>query len=572
MLTMLILSVGLAADPTYQRDIAPLVAKHCTVCHSDQTLDDPETSGGLSLDSYERIVARKGKAIVAMRKASDSELIHRLTTTDQKKRMPKDELPLKESEIDLIRKWIDAGAPRGESNSDADYRRRETGRKRTLRELIVKLDVVAPAKSFGQPAAGQLSLAVPVEPLARMTALALSTDGSLLAAGGHRRIVVWNLKKAVVEHEFVDPTGMTTALAFSPDGKTLYSAGGEAGLRGELRAYQLPEGKLRFAVGLSPEVLTGLSVHQDGKRVVLSGMDRKIRLFDAEQKKELWSFRGHSDVAWSVAFSKDGRKLVSCGKDKSVKVWNAETGKVEQTLTGHREEVLAAAFLPDGSTVISGGKEPQVYVSKLGQGGKRTLVGGHSVALQQFAWNAGFTKLASAGADRTIRIWKPNGTMEKTLQGATDVVQACAISNDGKTVFGASGDGLVQVWSVDSGKVVARLLVGDPGSGVAAPWLAVAGNGAVSLSDSLAAHCHWIVGSQEVPFEKTPAPLKQVDSLVEALRGSAALKPLLTPPAETPKKAPPKKPAAAPKKIAVIENRETNDEEKHFTFVLAAEV
>jgi hypothetical protein len=546
---LLILSSFVVADPTYVRDVAPIIAKHCTICHSDQTLDDPETSGGLSLDSFERITNRKGKPIVQPRKSADSELIHRLTTSDVKKRMPKDEAPLSPEEIGVIRRWIDAGMPKGESNADTDYHRRETGRKRPLRELIVKLDVAAPAKSFGQASAGQLSLAVPLQPLARMTALALSPDGSLLASAGHRRVVVWNLKKAIVEHQFTDPIGMTSALAFSPNGKTLYAVGGEAGLRGEVRAYHFPEGKLSFAIGLSTEVLTGLSVHSDGKRIVLAGMDRKIRMYDVEQRKELWSFRGHSDFIWSVAFSKDGLKVVSSSKDKSIKIWSSDTGTVEQTLTGHRDEVFSAVFLPDASSVMSGGKEPQVYVSKLGKGGRRTLVGGHGIALQQFSWNADFTRLASAGADRTLRIWKPNGTPERTLQGASDVVQACAISNDGKAAFGACGDGIVQVWSVDSGRVVARLFVGDTGSSVAGPWLAVAANGAVSLSDDLTANSHWIVGAEEISFDKTPAELRRTESLAEALRGSPPDNPLLTPPAAPPKKGPPKV-NAAPKKIA----------------------
>jgi hypothetical protein len=541
-----------ADEPTYRRDVAPILAKHCTICHDDQSLDDPETSGGLSLESYERVIGRKDRPLLHPKKPADSAILQRLIAKDVKKRMPKDEPSLSEKEIDVIRRWIGAGAPLGEATSDAAYHRRETGRKGALRELVVKFDVTVPAKAFGQSSPGVLSLAAPVQPLALMTAVTASPDGSLLATGGHRRIVIWNLKKAAVDYQFTDPIGMTSALGFSPDATTLYVAGGESGLQGELRAYDLKAGRLVYEIRLSNDVLTGLAVHPDGKRIALSGMDRKIRLFDVAERREVWSNRGHSDFAWSVAFSKDGRKLVSTGKDKSVKVWNTETGTVEQTLTGHRDEVLSAVFSPDGTSVLSGGKEPRVAVTKLGPAGRATMVGGHGVALHQFAWNVGFSKLASAGADRTVRIWRSNGTTERTLQGAGDVIHACALSRDGKAAFGAAGDGVVYVWSVDAGRIVARLYVGDPGSGTIGPWIACAANGSVSCSHELAENVHWIIGTQEAPFDRTPESLRRTESVVDALGGSATLKPLLTVP-EAPKKIPPKKTPAVPRKFAALD-------------------
>ena len=553
MTVLLLMALGAADAPSYRRDIAPILAKHCTICHNEPSLDDPETSGGLALDSFERVIGKKGKAILRAGKSAESEILRRLTTADVKNRMPKDEAPLSKVEIDVVRRWIDGGALNGDAPTEATYRRREPGRHAPLHELVVKLDATIPAKAFGQPAAGVLSLAAPLQPLAVMTAVTVSADGSHLASASHRRVVVWNLKTGSVERQFTDPVGAVNGLAFSPNGKTLFLAGGEAGLRGELRVYDLNSGKLDFEVGLSSEVLTGLAVHPDGDRVALCGMDRLVRVYSTRKKAEAWSFRGHSDFVWGVAFSRDGRKLASFSKDKSVKIWDAETGKVEKTLTSHKDEVLAAAFSPDGNSLMSGGKETQVAVTKLGQGGRTTLVGGHSVALQQFTWNAGYDRLASAGADRTIRIWKPNGTTERTLSGAQDVLHACALSPDGKAAFGAGGDGVLYVWSVDAGRIVARLYVGDAGSGVAGPWIAVAGNGAVAMSDELANRAHWIIGTQEVPLDRAPAAFRQADSLVDAFKGSATLKNLIPAASEAPKKPSAKKPVVEPKKLASTE-------------------
>jgi hypothetical protein len=43
--------------PTYERDIRPLLSKHCTICHSKKNLANADVSAGLALDSYEAVLA-----------------------------------------------------------------------------------------------------------------------------------------------------------------------------------------------------------------------------------------------------------------------------------------------------------------------------------------------------------------------------------------------------------------------------------------------------------------------------------------------------------------------------------
>jgi WD40 repeat protein len=55
-----------------------------------------------------------------------------------------------------------------------------------------------------------------------------------------------------------------------------------------------------------------------------------------------------------LAFSPDGRFLVSGGSDQSVRIWRAEDGKEMRCFKGHVDRVCAVAFRPDAKAVYSG--------------------------------------------------------------------------------------------------------------------------------------------------------------------------------------------------------------------------
>ena len=103
-----------SSAPTYERDIKPLFAKRCTVCHRASKRDDPDISGGLALDSYEAVLAGTAREkVVVPGRSAESELVRRLADADEERRMPLQDKPLPQPQQELVRRWIDQGAPRG---------------------------------------------------------------------------------------------------------------------------------------------------------------------------------------------------------------------------------------------------------------------------------------------------------------------------------------------------------------------------------------------------------------------------------------------------------------------------
>src|SRR5579864_6905994 len=71
-----------AAPPVdFQRDVQPILAEHCAQCHG---LDAANRKSGLRLDVRESVLkgGDSGAAAIVPGKPDESELIHRVTSTD----------------------------------------------------------------------------------------------------------------------------------------------------------------------------------------------------------------------------------------------------------------------------------------------------------------------------------------------------------------------------------------------------------------------------------------------------------------------------------------------------------
>jgi hypothetical protein len=97
-----------AAPPArvdFQKQIEPIIAKHCLECHSQD-----RRRGGLSLASYrDAMEGGKNGPVIRPANGAGSPLIHRLTGAAEPQ-MPKDEPPLPAAQIALIKLWVDQGA------------------------------------------------------------------------------------------------------------------------------------------------------------------------------------------------------------------------------------------------------------------------------------------------------------------------------------------------------------------------------------------------------------------------------------------------------------------------------
>jgi hypothetical protein len=103
---MTLVSTGLSrgAEPVdFAHEVLPLLSRHCAKCHTAGRYE-----GDVSFDTREALlevgVAEPGDS-------ASSAIIDRVTSADADVRMPPEGPPLSAAEVDVLRRWIDAGLP-----------------------------------------------------------------------------------------------------------------------------------------------------------------------------------------------------------------------------------------------------------------------------------------------------------------------------------------------------------------------------------------------------------------------------------------------------------------------------
>lgn len=108
----LLAGCGTDADKpvSYQRDVHPVLAKHCLDCHKHG--GSGAEKSGFSVESYQSLMkgTKFGPVVVPGSSLSSSLFLMVAGKTDPAIRMPHGKQPLSEAEVELLRRWMDQGA------------------------------------------------------------------------------------------------------------------------------------------------------------------------------------------------------------------------------------------------------------------------------------------------------------------------------------------------------------------------------------------------------------------------------------------------------------------------------
>ncbi len=173
-----------------------------------------------------------------------------------------------------------------------------------------------------------------------VTAIAFTADGKTVAWGTYNQILLTDPATGKERDRFVDDLRDTfrsqpVGLAFTPDGKTLVVGTREGKIRvwdvASAEVVRTIDGVYPYTSGFRRDVALALS--PDGKTVALGTAVPAVRLWDVTSGKERFTeFQGHTSPVTGLAFSPDGKALFSGSETEPIRVWETATWKQTRTL------------------------------------------------------------------------------------------------------------------------------------------------------------------------------------------------------------------------------------------------
>lgn len=316
---------------SYHRDLWPVIQRQCQGCHQPA-----KRGGGLVMTSYEALLkgGKNGSAFVPG-KPADSLLLQSLKGEGMAL-MPKGKEALPAREIDLFERWIDEGA---------------------------KDDSPAAAKDDISPENPPVYEGKPL-----LTSLAFSRDGSTLAVGGYREVLLHAADGSQLKARLIGLSQRIQSLAYSPDNSMLAAVGGSPGRFGEIQIWDTKTNTLRSSLISTNDTLFGAAWSPDGQKLAYGCADNSFRVIDAKTGKQLLKCDHHTDFVLGTAFSKDGKHMATVSRDRAVKLTQTESGAFIDNITSITPGALAGGVeaierLPGQDQVAVGGVDgiPKLY-------------------------------------------------------------------------------------------------------------------------------------------------------------------------------------------------------------------
>jgi WD40 repeat protein len=328
-----------------------------------------------------------------------------------------------------------------------------------------------------------------------LIAIALSPDGSTLAAGGAHWVsnketnsasaisgdlALWDVPTGKLRRRISDLGGRVRSLAFSPDGRSLTSVSDLPRVQGrgvgvDIRIWDVASGEPRQSHPIKVDY-PRVAIAPGGQTVCVTNVrtttgnafDTQIGFFEANTGRLLRSttLTGSHSV-YDVEFSPDGKTLTASGgvygesrdtmKNGAVWLWDVATATLKAKRDDFSGAVSSTAFTPDGTTLASAdSRSLTIKLWDVASGQLQRELPGHEGGTSALTYAQGGESLISSGGDGMVKVWPLKALPAKVALPHVLVldkfVRAAAYFPDGKRVAIGAEDTL-NLWDTNTGQV-----------------------------------------------------------------------------------------------------------------------
>jgi hypothetical protein len=399
---------GVAAAPTWEKDVRPILKNRCFKCHGDD-----EQKADLNLQTID--AALKGGSsgeVLKKGRPNSSLLMQAIEHEEGVEKMPPKSGKMPDEEIALIRAWIIAGFPvEGGAASG--------GVGLAYTPVVAGNRPERPAMpsglAFRADESRIKSMASPV------VAMAASPWAPVVALGGVGCVRFLNAETRECLGVVPYPEGNPQVLRFSSDGALLLVAGGKPVQQGKVVIYDVATGKRLAEFGDETDAVFAADVSPDAKWVALGGPGKVVKVFEMDSGRLAYRIEKHTDWITSLEFSPDGKRLATADRAGGIHVWETAAGGIMMSLSEHKDCVHGVSWRPDGKVLSSGSEDGSVILWGIEDGYPlATLSGIHTPPARAgeygkrrggilgLAWSKNGC-LVTVGRDRRVRTWSSEG-------------------------------------------------------------------------------------------------------------------------------------------------------------------
>lgn len=447
------------APVTYKDHVLPILRKHCFNCHNPD-----KAKSDLNVATYQALMTGGSSGEAVKAGSPDQSLLYKVTAHLTEPHMPPKQPKLPETDLAMIKKWIELGAPETAVGAA----------KTAARNVTLDLSAVTTGKPDGPPPMPSQLPNVTLPKTERphpVTALATSPWAPLLAVAGHERVLLYNTDTLKLLGTLPFPERIPYVLKFSRNGKWLLAAGGRGASLGRVVIWDVTTGKRVTEIGEETDIILAADISANHKFVALGGPSKLIKIYDTATGELRHKIKKHTDWVTAMEFSPDGALLASGDRNGGAYVWEAQSGGSVFTLGDHKEAISGISWRADGQMLATSSEDGRVILWFAEDGFPTRSINAQADNAPNRAGGALRNKLpgvlavqysrtgqlVTCGRDNTARVWKPDGSQVLRLEGFTEVPSRAVFSHDAQRIFVGDFTGKVRVWNLKDKQPIGEL-------------------------------------------------------------------------------------------------------------------